>query len=232
MSIYSGAPHFLVAVDNIIFGFDGEKLKILLVHRHIEPEKGKWSLMGGFIGQNERPDTAALRVVRELTGISDIYMEHFEVFGEPQRDPIERTISIAYFTLIDINKYQHQINHAYSAAWFPLADAPQLIFDHDEMVKSALQKLRYKAALHPVLFELLPEKFTIPQITILYEEVYGIQLDKRNFARKLLSLELLIKLNEKEKESSKKGAFYYRLNEKNYKEKFGAMTKFIPFPYV
>lgn len=232
MHKYEHVPRFLIAVDNIIFGFDGESLKILLVQRHIEPEKGKWSLMGGFIGTDERPDHAALRVVRELTGISDIYMEQFEVFGELGRDPIERTISIAYFTLIDIKKYQHQINDAYSAAWFPVGECPKLIFDHNEMVIKARQKLRYKAALHPVLFELLPEKFTIPQITSLYEEVYGIQLDKRNFARKLLSLELLVKLKEKDKENSKKGAFFYRLNEENYKEKFSAITKFVPFLYV
>lgn len=232
MKAYDHQHKFLVAVDNIIFGFDGIGLKILLVKRHLDPAVGKWSLMGGFISTGETPDKAAHRVVNELTGLSNIYMEQFEVFGEPNRDPIERALSIAYFALIDIRKYHHQLNDAYHAAWFPLSAFPKLIFDHNDMVKKARQKLRYKAALHPILFELLPGKFTLPQITSLYEEVYGTSLDKRNFARKLLSLNFLVKLDEKDKAHSKKGALLYQLNEDNYKEKFTAMNKFVPFLYV
>ncbi|MCL4640912.1 MAG: NUDIX hydrolase, partial [Olivibacter sp.] len=209
MTKYSKQTRLLVAVDCIIFGFDGESLKLLLIQRGFEPEKNKWSLMGGFVEPNETPEEAAARVLKQLTGLENVYMEQMEVFGEPNRDPIERTISIAYYALIDIRKYKDQLSKEYRAEWMPLKEIPKLIFDHNSMVEHAKKKLRYKAALHPILFELLPEKFTIPQILTLYEGVYDIVLDKRNFNRKLLSTGLLVRQKDKDKENSKKGAFYY-----------------------
>jgi len=182
--------------------------------------------MGGFVQSDERPEDAASRVLKQLTGLKNVYMEQLRVFGEPNRDPIERTISINYFALIDIKKYEKQLSDDYRAEWFPLGRVPKLIFDHNEMVQNAKNKLRYKAALHPILFELLPEKFTIPQIMTLYEQVYDVELDKRNFTRKLRSTGLLIKQMDKDKENSKKGAFYYKLDTTTYKEKF---TKFLNF---
>lgn len=226
MTKYAKQSRILVAVDCIIFGFDGYDLKLLLIKRGLEPEKNKWSLMGGFVQSDEKPEAAASRVLKELTGLKNVYMEQLLVFGEPKRDPAERTISVAYFALIDIKKYEKQLSDNYRAEWFPLNRVPKLIFDHDEMVKHAKQKLRYKAALHPILFELLPEKFTIPQIMTLYEQVYDVELDKRNFTRKLRSTGLLVKQLDKDKENSKKGAFYYKLDKTTYKEKF---TKFLNF---
>lgn len=223
---YTKQTRILVAVDCIIFGFDGYNLKLLLIKRGFEPEKDKWSLMGGFVQSDERPEDAASRVLKQLTGLKNVYMEQLLVFGEPNRDPIERTISITYFALIDIKKYEKQIDDNYRAEWFPLDRVPKLIFDHDKMVQHAKNRLRYKAALHPILFELLPEKFTIPQIMTLYEQVYDVELDKRNFTRKLRSTGLLIKQLDKDKENSKKGAFYYKLDKATYKEKF---TKFLNF---
>ncbi|PPK98230.1 ADP-ribose pyrophosphatase YjhB, NUDIX family [Parapedobacter indicus] len=220
----------LVAVDCIIFGFDGYNLKLLLIKRGFEPEKNKWSLMGGFVQSNEKPEDAASRVLRQLTGLKDVYMEQLSVFGKPDRDPLERTLSITYFALIDIKKYEKQLNDDYRAEWFQLERVPSLIFDHDEMVQQAKQKLRYKAALHPILFELLPEKFTIPQIMTLYEQVYEVELDKRNFTRKLRSTGLLIKQSDKDKENSKKGAFYYKLDKAAYTEKFTRFLNFISNP--
>jgi len=230
MTKYSKQTRILVAVDCIIFGFDGEKLKLLLIERGFEPEKNKWSLMGGFVGTDESPEQAAERVLKQLTGLEDIYMEQTQVYGEVQRDPIERTISIAYYAFIDIHKYEKQISDDYHAEWFEITEVPQLIFDHNLMVVGAQERLRYKAALHPLLFELLPEKFTIPQIQTLYERVYDTELDKRNFSRKLLSTGLLIRQKEKDKINSKKGAFYYRLDESIYKDKFEAFLNFIPNP--
>jgi 8-oxo-dGTP diphosphatase len=230
MTKYSKQTRILVAVDCIIFGFDGEKLKLLLIQRGFEPEKNKWSLMGGFVGTDESPEQAAERVLKQLTGLEDIYMEQTQVYGEVQRDPIERTISIAYYAFIDIHKYEKQISDDYHAEWFEITEVPQLIFDHNLMVVGAQERLRYKAALHPLLFELLPEKFTIPQIQTLYERVYDTELDKRNFSRKLLSTGLLIRQKEKDKINSKKGAFYYRLDESIYKDKFEAFLNFIPNP--
>jgi ADP-ribose pyrophosphatase YjhB (NUDIX family) len=230
MTGYSEHTPILVAVDCIVFGFDGETLKLLLIQRDFEPEKHNWSLMGGFVKPTEDIDKAAARVLKELTGLEGIYMEQMKVYGNPNRDPIERTISVAYFSFIDIHQYEKQITDKYHAEWISLKEIPTLIFDHNEMVEQAKEQLRYKAALHPLLFELLPEKFTIPQIQTLYENVYDTELDKRNFSRKLLSTGLLIRQNDKDKGGSKKGAFYYKLDPAIYKDKFQAFLNFIPNP--
>lgn len=220
----------LVAVDCIIFGFDGEHLKILLIKRGFDPEEGKWSLMGGFIGKDESLDEAANKILHQLTWLNGVYLEQLHTFGNPSRDPMERTISVAYFALIDIHKYERQLNDNYHAEWFLTTEMPSLIFDHNQMVETAKQRIRYKAALHPILFELLPKKFTIPQLQSLYEGVYNTPIDNRNFIRKLTSTGLLIKLEEKDKSNSKKGAFYFKLDKKKYKAKFQAFLNFIPNP--
>lgn len=230
MNEYELENRMLLAVDCIIFGFDGENLKILLVKRALEPEKDKWSLMGGFIKPNESLDEAANKILLQLTGLDGVYMEQLNAFGDPFRDPKDRVISIAYFALIDIHKYETQLSDKYHAEWFLTSEMPNLIFDHNEMVEIAKQKIRYKAALHPLLFELLPRKFTIPQLQSLYEGVYNTKIDNRNFIRKLTSTGLLIKLEEKDKSSSKKGAFYFKLDKKKYKAKFQAFLNFIPNP--
>ena len=164
MNKYSKQTRLLVAVDCIIFGFDGADLKILLVKRSLEPESGKWSLMGGFVGANESMNEAANRVLLKLTGLDKVYLEQLHTFGDPGRDPIERTISVTYFSLLDLTKYKKQLSTEFNAEWFPLKKFPQLIFDHNQMVQMARAKLRYKASLHPILFELLSDKFTIPTI--------------------------------------------------------------------
>jgi ADP-ribose pyrophosphatase YjhB (NUDIX family) len=230
MQRYTGQKRILIAADCIIFGFDGSNLKLLLVQRAIEPEKGRWSLMGGFIQPSETPDDAANRVLEQRTGLKNVYMEQFHIFGKPDRDPVERTLSIAYFALIDIHQYEQQISDEYHAEWFLLNEMPDLIFDHNEMVKLAQRQLRYKAALHPILFQLLPEKFTVPQLQSLYEGVYQTKFDDRNFSRKLLSTGLLVKLDEKDKQSSKKGAFYYKLDQSHYQENFGSFLNLVPNP--
>jgi len=227
---YAGQERILLATDCIIFGFDGANIKLLLVHRDIEPEKDKWSLMGGFVHPHETPDETANRVLETLTGLKNVYLEQLHVFGAPGRDPVERTVSVAYFALIDIHQYEKQLSHEHHAEWFMLNELPDLIFDHNEMVKLAKKQLRYKAALHPILFQLLPEKFTIPQLQALYEGIYQSKLDDRNFSRKLLSTGLLVKLPEKEKLSSKKGAFYYKLDQSHYLENFESFLNFIPNP--
>jgi ADP-ribose pyrophosphatase YjhB (NUDIX family) len=186
--------------------------------------------MGGFVKTYEDFERAAARVLKQLTGLKGVYMEQLEAFGDPGRDSMERTVSVAYFALVDIHKYEKQLNDDYHAEWFPLHKIPRLIFDHEEMIEKARQKLQYKAALHPILFELLPEKFTIPQLHDLYEGIYNTTLDKRNFSRKVLSTKLLVKQKEKERENSKKGAFYYKLDRRRYNSKFNAFLNFIPKP--
>jgi len=164
------------------------------------------------------------------SSVLTVYMEQFQVFGKPDRDPVERTLSIAYFALIDIHQYEKQLSDEYHAEWFLLSEMPELIFDHTEMVRLAQRELRYKAALHPILFQLLPEKFTIPQLQALYEGVYNTTFDDRNFSRKLLSTGLLVKLHEKDKLSSKKGAFYYKLDQSHYEENFDKFLNLVPNP--
>lgn len=227
---YSSIKKFAVAIDCIVFGFNGQHLNILLIRRGFEPEKGKWSLMGGFVDENESADAAANRVLKNLTGLEGIYLEQLHTFSSPQRDTAQRTISIAYFTLIDINKYEQPLHADYEAAWFPIKQYPKLIFDHNDMVSLAQKKLQYKAASHTILFELLPEKFTLPLLQMLFEDVFNTNFDKGNFSRKMLSTKLLLKQKDKDKSNSKKGAYYYVLDKKHYQQNLHRISKLIPNP--
>lgn len=227
---YSKQTRLLLAVDCIIFGFDGETLKILLIKRGFQPEKDKWSLMGGFVQPNESLDQASNRILKQLTGLEGVYLEQLHTFGNPLRDPIERTVSVTYFALIDINKYETQLSSDYHPEWFPLKRIPKLIFDQQDMVELAKKRIRYKAALHPILFELLPPKFTLPQLQNLYESVYNTKIDKRNFRQRVLATGLMMKLEDKDKSGSKRGAFYYQLNMQHYYANFQAFLNFIPNP--
>lgn len=211
---YSKQTRILLAVDCIIFGFDGDTLKILLIKRGFEPEQGNWSLMGGFVEKEESLDQASNRILKQLIGLEVVYLEQLYTFGNTNRDPIERTVSTAYFALLDILKYEKQISTDYHPEWFSLKKVPKLIFDQQKMVDIALQRIRYKAALHPILFELLPDRFTLPQLQNLYESVYNTTIDKRNFSKRVLAKGLMIKLVEKDKSRSKRGAYYYSLNKK------------------
>ncbi len=220
MSYYSEHEKFHVAVDSIIFGYDegGRELKLLLLKRNFRPAMGEWSLMGGFLTKDESIDEAAKRILLQLTGLSDVYMEQLYSFGEIDRDPGDRIISVAYFALIKINDSDLELVRNHGATWVPISSLPQLIFDHDQMVDRAMKKLQIRARTQPIGFELLPDKFTIPQLQGLYEAIYNKPLDKRNFRRKLLAMDLLVKLEEKEKESSRKGAWYYRFDAKKYED--------------
>jgi len=227
MEYYKKDSGILLAVDCIIFGFDGKQLQALLIKRGFEPEKGKWSLMGGFMTQEESSDEAAVRVLHQLTGMKDIYMEQLYCFTDVNRDTAGRVISIAYFALINIAEYNEQMQFEHEARWFPLNEIPELIFDHSEMVAKAKERLRHKVVNHPIGFELLPEKFTLPQLQSLYEAIYESPLDKRNFTRKILSLEILNRLDEKNKLSSRKGAYYYVFDKKKYSRLSQDGVKFI-----
>lgn len=213
---YSNHDTLLVAVDCIIFGFDGQKLKALLVKRSFEPEKGKWSLMGGFINRGEGTDQAATRVLSQLTGLSNIYMEQLYCFSDVDRDMAGCEISIAYFALIKISDDYNQLLAMHDACWFSLNEIPQLIFDHEAMIDKAIKRLQDKVAKHPIGFELLPRKFTLSQLQNLYESIYKVPLDRRNFTKKILSLGVLRKLNEKEKVNSRKGAYYFVFDKATY----------------
>lgn len=218
MPHYSEHSRHLVAVDCIIFGFDDEGLKLLLIQRDFEPGKGSWSLMGGFLNQNESLDEAAMRILQSLTGLQNVYLEQLFTYGELERDPGERVISVAYYALINTVSLDEVAQSQHNAKWFPIKEVPDLIFDHNVMVSKAWARLKRKTRTQPIGFELLPECFTIPQLQKLYEAIFDVPFDKRNFRKKLVSMNLLKKLELKEKSGSKKGAFLYQFDKEKYDE--------------
>jgi 8-oxo-dGTP diphosphatase len=217
MENYQDQEKTLLAVDCIIFGFDKKDLKILLIKRDFEPEKGNWSLMGGFLQKDETLDDAAIRVLNHLTGLDNIYMEQLRAYSAINRDPSERTVSVSYYALINIDEYV--LNENFSAKWFNINEAPNLIFDHNIMVANAMSRLRYRASTKPIGFELLPEKFTMKQLQTLYEAILGENLDKRNFINKINALDILLKTEEKDMKSSRKGSYFYTFDEEKYQTK-------------
>jgi ADP-ribose pyrophosphatase YjhB (NUDIX family) len=218
IAAYKKSKRLLLAVDCIILGFDGKQLKALLVKRALEPHIGKWSLMGGFVKEDESVNDAASRVLQHSTGLSNIFMEQLHCFGNVERDSGSRVVSVAYYSLIKIDGFKDELIRQHNAQWIALTDLPELIFDHAEMIKLSLVRLQEKVTNHPVGFELLPHKFTLQQLQALYEAVYNTNFDKRNFTRKILSLNVLKKLTEKEKESSRKGAFLFVFDKKKYQQ--------------
>ncbi|MFC2137144.1 NUDIX domain-containing protein [Bacteroidota bacterium] len=210
-SIYKYKKH-LLAVDCIIFGYENNKLKLLLSQRAFEPGKGQWSLLGGWIKENETAEKAAERVLHQITGLKDIYLEQVQVFSDPKRDTGGRVVSIAFYALIRIDKHDRELVNERGAKWYTFRKHPKLIFDHEEMVNIAHQKLKNRASHELCAQNLIPSKFTIPQLRALYEAIFQREIDPGNFRKKVLSLKVLEKLNDKNRTESKKGAFYYRLN--------------------
>ena len=215
---YTDATPLLLAVDCIIFGFDRDSLKLLLFQRKVAPFQAEWSLIGSFVKPEESVLTAAGRVLKTHTGLTNVFMEELGTYGQVDRDPGARVISIAHYALMRLAEESKQIADAYKAQWFEFDQLPALILDHQQMVEDALEKLRRKTRYRPIGFELLPEKFTIPQLRVLYEVIYQRPLDRRNFRKKILSMKILEKLDEKDKTNSRKGAFLYRFNPEKYQE--------------
>ena len=218
MKTYSKIPRHLVAVDCIIFGYDilEKEIKLLIIKRSFEPSKGKWSLEGGFVNEDESLDDAASRILFNLTGLKNVFMEQSFSYGACGRDPGARVISTAYFSLIKIQDIDNRLKELNGAHWRPISNLPELIFDHPAMIARALEELKCQIKTKPVGFELLPEKFTLVQLQDLYEAIYQRTIDRRNFRKKILSMNLLQKLEEKEKETSKRGAFYYQFIHEMY----------------
>ena len=214
--MYKGQEKFLVAVDCIVFGFDSKEIKLLLFKRRVEPLKGEWSLVGAFIKNHLTIEDGAKQILFESTGLKDVYLKELKTYSELDRDPGERVISIAYYSLIRIDAFDLESVGKFDAHWFGLDEIPELILDHGKMVKDAISKLRQKTRYEPIGFNLLPEDFTIPQLQTLYECIYQKKLDNRNFRKKLLSFNILIKTDKKDKSGSKKGAFLYKFDQKKF----------------
>ncbi len=215
---YSRHPRFHVAVDCIIFGFSQGELSLLLLKRRFEPGQGEWSLMGGFVQENESVDDAAKRVLAELTGLTDVYMEQVGVFGEVDRDPGERVISTAYYALININEYDRRLVEEHNAYWMKIGELPNLLFDHQQMVDKARRLMKTQSATMPIGFNLLPEFFTLTQLQDLYEAINGKAVDKRNFRKRVAENPFIEKTPLIDKSGSRRGASLYKFNEEDYKK--------------
>lgn len=213
---YEEIQQIKLAVDCIIFGFNNNRLELLLIHRGFAPEIGKWSLIGGFIGNDEDLDEAANRVLYGLSGLENIYMEQVRTFGKANRDSSGRVVSTTYSAMILKSEYDEALVNKYNAKWFPIDEIPKLVFDHRDMVDSAIRRLRRRVRNYPIAFNLLPTKFTLPQLQALYEGILNEPIDKRNFRRKVAHMKYLVKLNEKDMSESRKGAFFYQFDEALY----------------
>lgn len=210
-------PHPAVTTDCVIFGFNGERLQVLLIERGIEPFKGRWAFPGGFLKMDETAEEGAKRELKEETGLENAYIQQLHTFSAPNRDHRERVITIAYYALVKIQEVKGG-DDAASARWFPLDEIPPLAFDHDYILRMATQRLREQIHFQPIGFELLPEKFTIRELQSLYEAILGINFDRRNFAKKMLHLEILTELDETVWRTPKREARLYKFNAEKYEE--------------
>lgn len=218
MTFYNEHSKVWVSVDCIIFGFDENKLKVLIGRRRMDPGRGEWSLYGGFVGTDESLDGAAERTLTELTGLRHIFMRQVGAFGNVDRDPGERVISVAYYALINVKDYSEKLRKQYGVEWVNIGDLPQLYSDHNEMVMKAWKMMKLKMKSEPIGFRLLPQLFTLTQLQRLYEAVSGEEIDKRNFRKRIKDMDFIEKTELIDKVTSKRGAALFRFNKNVYKE--------------
>jgi 8-oxo-dGTP diphosphatase len=212
-------PRPALAVDCVVFGFDEEDLKVLLIQRSLPPFAGAWALPGGFVRVDESVDAAARRELEEETGVRCAYLEQLYTFGDVDRDPRERVVSVAYYALVKLQAHSLRARtDASDTAWFPVSDTPTLAFDHGRILDVARERLRGKVRYQPIGFELLPPKFTLSQLQHLYETVLEVDLDKRNFRKKVLATGLLIELDEVQKDVAHRAARLYRFDQRRYEQ--------------
>lgn len=208
-----------LSIDCLIFGFRNGELDILLIKHAEGISKGRWALPGGWIRYNESIDDAAARLLTSLTGVSNIFLEQLRAFGEVDRYPGKRVITIAYYALINADNYSLSAGFTASdAQWFKLHDLPRLPYDHAAMLKTGFQYLKHKVRHEPIGFNLLPKKFTLNDILKLYEAILETEMDKSNFRRKLLNMNLLVPCDEKQRDVSHRAANFYRFDKKIYKQ--------------
>ena len=211
-----------VTVDCVVFGLDDQDLKVLLIQRDNEPFAGRWALPGGFVMMDETLEESALRELREETGLTKVFLEQLYTFGNPGRDPRERVVTVAYYALVKLLDHKVQAaTDAREAAWFAVDDMPKLCFDHNTILDTALKRLQGKVRYQPIGFELLPPKFSLTQLQRMYEIILERTLDKRNFRKKVISLDILDELDEVEQDVAHRAARLYRFNERKYRQ----MTK-------
>jgi 8-oxo-dGTP diphosphatase len=210
-------PHPAVTVDCIIFGFDGQTLKVMLIQRKSEPFSRMWALPGAFVNEDESLENCAERVLMKECNISGVYLEQLFTFGTPSRDPRERVISVAYMGLVKTADFELIAgNDELQIEWRDIKEVQDLAFDHSQILETAIQRIRGKIRYQPIGFELMNAKFTLPQLQQLYEAILGQSLDRRNFRKKLLSMQILKQLPEKQQNVAHKAAFYYEFDHERY----------------
>lgn len=206
-----------LTVDIVVFGLDENDLQVMLVQRDLPPFEGQWALPGGFVRVEETLEEAARRELVEETGLKDIYLEQLYTFGAVERDPRERVVTVAYYALVNLEGHDVRAStDARNAAWFPLSDLPELAFDYQEILDMAHERLRGKVRYQPIGFELLPDRFTLRQLQHLYEVILDRELDKRNFRKKVLAMEIVKETKEIEKDVAHRAARLYRFDQRTY----------------
>src|SRR5947209_3100484 len=212
-------PRPALTVDAVVFGLDDKDLKVLLIRRDLDPFKGKWALPGGFVRVQESLEDAVRRELREETGVSQLFLEQLYTFGAIDRDPRERVVTVAYYALVKLSDHRiHAATDACDAAWFAVSEAQSLAFDHERILAQALERLKNKVRYQPIGFELLPPEFTLSQLQRLYETILETPLDKRNFRKKILSMDFIVALDEVEKDVAHRAARLYRFDRKKYQQ--------------
>ncbi|GAA4421401.1 NUDIX hydrolase [Bremerella cremea] len=206
-----------LTVDIVVFALDADDLMVMLIQRDLEPFEGQWALPGGFVHLDETLDDAARRELQEETGLQGIFLEQLYTYGDLNRDPRERVVTVAYYALVNLEGHNVQAStDARNAAWFSVNELPDLAFDHANILAAAHERLRGKVRYQPIGFELLPEKFTLRQLQHLYEVILDRELDKRNFRKKVLSMEIVQETDEIEKDVAHRAARLYRFDQKAY----------------
>ncbi len=213
-------PRPSLTVDCVVFGWDQDTLKVLLIQRDEQPFEGTWALPGGFAHMDEELEAAARRELQEETGLKDMYLEQLYTFGGVKRDPRGRVVTVAWFALINLHNYDRPVggSDARDAAWFSMKATPELAFDHANILKMAFERLKGKIVYQPIGFELLPEKFSFSQLQSLYETILEAKLDRRNFRKKMLSMGILKELDEYDQGVPHRAARLYSFNEQRYRE--------------
>jgi ADP-ribose pyrophosphatase YjhB (NUDIX family) len=210
-------PRPSVTVDCVLFGLDANKLQVLLIRRKHAPFEGRWALPGGFVDPGETLEDAARRELAEETGLRDIFLEQLYTFGDPGRDPRGWTVSVAYYGLVTMRHHAPiAASDASEAVWKDATSVRRLAFDHDRILQVAVERLRGKVRYRPIGFELLPRKFTLSELQHLYEVILERSLDKRNFRRKILGMDLLVALDEKQRDVSHRAARLYQFDRRKY----------------
>ena len=212
-------PRPALTVDCVVFAVEDDALQVLLIRRAHEPFADSWALPGGFVDMDETVEAAARRELEEETGLKDLFLEQLYTFGQPNRDPRGRVVSVAYYALVDLAGRRVQAaSDASEAAWFAVDALPELAFDHDEILACALERVRGKVRYAPLGFELLPRRFTLTQLQRLYEIILGRELDKRNFRRKINAMGLLVDTGESQRGKAHRAARLYRFDRRRYRQ--------------